>query len=460
MKRATITRSIPLFATLTLLACFAGASLADPMDPIKPADKNAKGIQSNVGKVQLDQAHVHVHKRPPVAHKPLEMVDLKTGQKVTADKMLDLPNGKKMKAGEYYAELNKLEKKFNDIGYTLSDRTGGKVVLQQTKINEKELDDHSQKLNKTHLAFDAKAMRAVPSHADILKKQADGQKNDATRVASLGKVGDNTQQAKTSQAVKPWNYTIGNKKIVAAYLSGKLEIKGSKDDVTVLGEARAGGFVINHDVNLIKANGSVHAPAKGQSKASLHVYLLGQHVINVDKSADLSWQVSDTKQHGIDVHAEFHFAIGPIPMVAHIGARGNVGFRYMMAVRPAHATFQVTPFVDAKVYVKVGVDIFMVSAGAGGEVTLIKDELNIGAELDLKFDSTRGPSLTEHFYAKNDMTILSGKIFVWAKVNYLFGSKEWHYDLWSFKGIQAHGYLFNETRTTYLIPNYQAVAQK
>ena len=460
MKRSTIIRTIPLFATLTLVGFFAGALLANPMDPLKPADaKNAKGIQAHIGKVQLDHTHVHVHKRAAIAHKPLEMVDLKTGQKVTADKMLDLPNGKKMKAGEYYGELNKMEKKFNEIGYTLSDRTGGKIVLQQTKINEKELEEHSQKLKKLHTVFDAKAMRAVPSHADILKKQADSQKNDATRVASLAKVAADPQ-AKTSQAVKPWNYTIGNKKIVAAYLTGKLEVKGSKDDVTVLGEARAGGFIINRDVNLIKANGSVYAPAKGQSKASLHVYLLGQHVINVDKSADLSWQVSDTKQHGIDVHAEFHFAIGPIPMVAHIGARGNVGFRYMMAVRPAHATLQVTPFVDAKVYVKVGVDLFLVSGGAGGEVTLIKDELNIGAELDVNFDPTRGPSLTEHFYAKNEMTILSGKIFVWAKVNYLFGSKEWHYDLWNFKGIQSHGYLFNESRTTYLIPNYQAVAQK
>ena len=131
----------------------------------------------------------------------------------------------------------------------------------------------------------------------------------------------------------------------------------------------------------------------------------------------------------------------------------------MMAVRPAHATIQVTPFVDAKVYVKVGVDLTLVSGGAGGEVTLIKNELNIGAELDLNFDPTRGPSLTEHFYAKNEMTMLSGKIFVWARVNYFFGHKEWHYDLWNWKGIHTSGYLFNETRTTYLIPNYQAVAK-
>jgi hypothetical protein len=388
------------------------------------------------------------------------MVDLKTGQKVTADKVFDLPGGKKIKAGEYYAELNKLEKKFNEIGYTLSDRSGGKVLLQQAKIDENNLNDHSRKLSEAHLAH-AADMRAIPSHNDILKKFDAAQKNDAERVKNLANAaGQGGNQAKQSSASKNWNYAIGNKSLVAAYLSGKLEVKGSQDEVSVLAEARAGGYVINREVNVIKANGSVRSPAKGKSKASLHVYLLGQHVINMDKSADLGYQYSDTKQHGIDVHSEFHFAIGPVPMVAHLGARGNVGVKYMVALRPAHATFQVTPFVDARVYVKAGVDAWLVSGGGGGEVTLLKDELNIGAELDLNFDSTRGPALTEHFYVKNEMTILSGKVYAWARVNYLFGSKEWHFDLWNWKGIQAHGYLVNQQRTTYLIPNYQAVAQQ
>jgi hypothetical protein len=146
-------------------------------------------------------------------------------------------------------------------------------------------------------------------------------------------------------------------------------------------------------------------------------------------------------------------------MVARLGARGNVGVRYLLAVRPAQATFQVIPFVDARVYVQAGVDAFLVSGGGGGEITLLKNELRIGADLGITFDPNRGPCLKQHFYAQNHLEMLSGRVYAWARVNYLFGSQEWHFDLWRWKGFQADGYLFNEHSTTYLIPNYQAAAK-
>src|SRR5262249_2766224 len=163
---------------------------------------------------------------------------------------------------------------------------------------------------------------------------------------------------------------------------------------------------------------------------------------------------------GIDVHADFHFSIGPVPMTAKLGARGNAGVRYLVAARPGHATLQVIPFVDAKVYVQAGVDAFLVSGGGGGEITLIKNELRVGADLDLNLDPTRGPALVEHFYAQNQLEMLSGKVYAWARVNYLIGSKEWHFDLWNWKGLRTSGYLFNVHNTTYLIPNYQTLASK
>jgi hypothetical protein len=180
----------------------------------------------------------------------------------------------------------------------------------------------------------------------------------------------------------------------------------------------------------------------------------------VDKSADTNMKLADSKSHGIDVHAQFHFSVGPIPMTAKLGARGQAGVRYLLTVRPAHATMQVTPFVDARVYAQVGVDLGIASGGAGGEVILLKDELTFGAELGVDFDPAKGPTLTEHVYAQNKMTMLSGKVYAWARVSYLIGSHEWHHDLFSWKGLQTNGYLFNVRNTNYLIPNYQAVAQK
>jgi hypothetical protein len=241
-------------------------------------------------------------------------------------------------------------------------------------------------------------------------------------------------------------------------LAGKIEVKGNPNEVTVAGDARAGGYLKNKEFSLIKATGNVYSPAKGQSRANLDVYLLGQHVINEHKSGDATFKLSGTKQHGIDVHADLHFSIGPIPMNAKLGAKGKAGVRYLFAVRPAHATLQVTPFVDSRVYAQVGVDLGIASGGVGGEMVLLKDELTFGGELGLDFDSVRGPILSEHVYAKNDMTMLSGKVYAWAKVDYLIGSHEWHHTLFSWKGLRANGYLINQHATIPLVPNFQAVA--
>jgi hypothetical protein len=461
MKRST---TIKLMSVLSLVAFLCvGAVWANPTDSPKKSTDDAKttkaSITAHLGSVQLEAELVKIHKRTAIAHKPFEMIDPKTGKKMDANQMISLPNGKKVKATEHLAELNKLEKKFNEIGYSFRDAKNGKVVISQTVVNENELQQQAKSLTGAHLAFNAQSMKALSTHADLDKKHADAVKNDADRLKNLAASTGGADAGKSAQTIKQWNYLLGNKKTVAAYLNGKIEVKGSKDDVTVSGEAKAGGYIINKEINLIKANGSVYSPAQGKSKANLHVYLLGQHVINVDKSADLNYKLADTKSHGIDVHADFHFSIGPIPVTAKVGARGKAGVRYTVNVRPAHATLQVSPFVDARVYAQVGVDLFLVSAGAGGEVVLLKDELTFGAELGVEFDPTKGPSLTEHVYAQNKMTMLSGSVYAWAKISNPFGSDpEYHHNIFSWKGLQSNGYLFNVQNTNFLIPNFQAAA--
>ena len=462
MNRSTIAKLLSLFGLAAFL-CVSAAS-ADPTDPAKKSagDSTTKaGITAHLGKVHLEAEHVKVHKRTPIAHKPLDIVD-KAGKKISADTMITLSNGKKVKAGPHFAELNKLEQKLNEMGHSLRDAKGGKVLLQQTNINEKERDDQAKKVAAAHAAEGARNAPAVPKVADLEQKHLTFGKLDADRLQKAGTAiaaAAATTQPTTAQTVKQWNYTLGNKKLVAAYLNGKLEVKGSKDDVTVTGSAAAGGYLINKEISLIKANGSVYAAAKGTSKANLHVYLLGQHVINLDKSTDASLKLADTKQHSIDVHADLHFSIGPVPITAKLGAKGNAGVRYMLAVRPANATLQVTPFVDARVDAQVAVDLGIASGGAGGEVILLKDELTFGAELGLDFDPTRGPKLTEHVYAQNKMTALSGKVYAFVRIHVpFFSDPEYHHDIFSWKGIQSNGYLFNLQNTNYLVPNYQAIA--
>ncbi|MFO0968598.1 MAG: hypothetical protein U0793_23830 [Gemmataceae bacterium] len=449
MKRLIALR---LFAVCAL-AALAGLGVAF-------AAETGHSIKHKLEKIHMDAADIKVHTKPALSHKPFDMLD-KSGKKVSADTMIDLPGGKKIKAGEYYAKLNDFEAKFNKLGYSLRDKKDGKTLLQEHKVDEKEMDAHSTKLHSFHRKFDPKTMKTVrkreeleKAHHAVVKALAATPKSNVADPTPVG-----PSPTKTTSWKRNWNYVLGNKKIMAAYLSGNLDIRGSKDDVALGASARAGGYLMGREINVIRASGTVVSPVKGNSRSSLHVYLLGQHVINLDKSASASFSLSDSKSHGIDVHAEYHFSIGPVPMVARLGARGKAGVRYLFAIRPGHATFQVIPFVEAKVYAECGVDAFLVSAGGGGEVTLLNNELRLGAELDLRMDPSKGPMLTEHIYAMNHMDMLSGRVYAWARVNYLFGSHTWEHTLWRWKGIQVNGYLFNDHHTTQLIPGF-SVASK
>ena len=180
---------IQLFSIIGLAACLGLGGRMAAADPVKktpdPAG-GAKALTAHLGKVQHDPEHLTINKRTPIPHQPLEPVDLKTGKKVSADTMLDVAGGKKVKAGSYFAELNKLEKKFNELGYSLRHCKNEKVLLQQTRLDEKGLEQQSKTMRAAHLPFAAKTMHAVPDQAGIEKKYASGIKLDANRVKNLG----------------------------------------------------------------------------------------------------------------------------------------------------------------------------------------------------------------------------------------------------------------------------------
>lgn len=56
--------------------------------------------------------------RTPIKFTPFEMIDPNTGKPVNADDIIEV-NGVKMKAGDYYRQLNTMEQWLNDHGYSL-----------------------------------------------------------------------------------------------------------------------------------------------------------------------------------------------------------------------------------------------------------------------------------------------------------------------------------------------------
>lgn len=77
--------------------------------------------------------------RPPIAFKPLEMVDPRTAKPVTGNAMLTLDDGRTMSAAKYYEQMNKLEAGLNKFGHSFRDQQKEVVIGESIFDKEKTL---------------------------------------------------------------------------------------------------------------------------------------------------------------------------------------------------------------------------------------------------------------------------------------------------------------------------------
>jgi hypothetical protein len=312
-----------------------------------------------------------------------------------------------------------------------------------------------------HKAFDAKTMKAHPERTALATRHTAALAKEPQRLAAVRKglaAGPKVAAVaggpgKTVQLVKTWNFNPGNNRTVSAFLEGKLEVKGSTQGVDVLGEAAAGGYLVNHRIELLKATGTIHAPEKGTGNARLSVAVVGRTVVNLNQNVTTSWSKSDQFSTGTKQGVSFTFPVGPIPLSVEVGAQGNVGVRYFLGLRPLHATAQIIPNASVKVYATAAVNLVVAKGGAGAELTLLALTLTLGAELGVDSDS-RGLFISEHIYAQNELEMLSGKIFLWAEVTVPrlgippWTKKHYQWDWFNFTGFKTKGYLFNINNRT------------
>src|SRR5262249_25066000 len=100
--------------------------------------------------------------------------------------------------------------------------------------------------------------------------------------------------------------------------------------------------------------------------------------------------------------------------------------------------------------VRAGVDVVVASAGVGGDLQIINDELALGGQASLGLAAAK-PTFKIHVYCTNNLTLLKGKIFLFAKVGVKvlghFIGKEYDFTIYEFPGFKFNGNLFNETKS-------------
>jgi len=397
-----------------------------------------------------------VRKGPAVQFRNFGIKDPSTGQgneegarQIPADTLLSLPNGKKIQAGEYYQQLNQFENHITQFGYTLREASVEPTEIQRTKIDLGELQRHT-----TDAQIKRDPRRVLPRiPVDILKADHD------RRIATIPVIKDSIQKwgrgprgeikaPKTFNANKVWNGAWGWSDKIGAYVDTSVQVNGTATSTKANANGEAGGFIFGKRLNIIKGGAAVNTPATGAIQGDTAFYFMGVKIFSKNYNGTNPLFFASNWEKGLDVGNTIHFSLGPIPMSAKIGARGQAQLSYRMNILPLHANADITPELTSKVYVQVGVDVVVGGAGAGGELILINNTIPVLARMHLLSDST-GPYYYATLNASDDMTALAGKIYAYVFI-YVpawdvppWKKKQWDWTIFKHNGIRASGSLYS-----------------
>lgn len=281
----------------------------------------------------------------------------------------------------------------------------------------------------------------------------------------------------------PSSFAVGLKTEFSIYSDG-----GADDNlVRFKGYGGAIGTLFNNDVEIIAAKGDISIPT-GNTKndndlrANFRITAAGSDIYKWGKNRnqqtgteqndcaaedkdvtgkccsqkDSSGKCSDDgmvvqvrfeyKKHyelaRVDYSAETHFSLGPVPMVARFGFRGEAGADLHAVVSPLQVIGKVTPYVKTSVYGECGVDLWFAEGGVGVSMTMLNLTVDAAGQAYINFGTLRF-DVDAYVYLTYDA--LSGYVYAYVDA---FGHR-WSWDIANWDGFKGNIYLLPVQKFSY-----------
>ncbi len=396
-------------------------------------------------------------KRDPIPFRPFPLENPKTGEKYLPNEEIEVSPGKTMVASKFFDELNDLENSLNAWGYTLRDSgdyTLGELVecvelleKQKKLIDEDvadntsfwELDEHLSQLKDRWESYTEK----LPSW-DTLMQKAD---NEEVKVylpspPAFRAPTPTMKRLEMKDVVKErsWSYEIGDKSkfYASALASLKLEAGKTHANATAIGQVRAALFN-QWEGDIIKATANASVNNNSAGSLSFRLSAVGRTIYS-KQWQEKSLKKGDELKYTVDKGVDYRFSIGPVPMRARVGFNGSIGLKYGFQVIPIEIGAYAVPFVSAKGYLQVGIDIGIAGAGVGGDLTLIADYFTITGTAGVSFGDEW--KLVLELTGHNVLEALSGELYAYAYVDYFIDRWEGRFTLFDWTGFKHEGEVF------------------
>ena len=488
-----------LLLGLALAPAFAGAQEITTVDPENAMASALRREQAQQPE-QLDPSRLQVERRQAVPFVPFEMVDLNTNEPIPADRILEFPDGRSMPAGDYYRQLNEIEKGLCEMGYSLR-QDWDSIVIQRSVQEGTPLQSSLRRIRAAvdeskpfRLRTEEELERAMAPQPEPpgagaqamtllrpnvgalqgLKPERQGNKIIATPVQrpesaatdALHQIIPKPKPAPVLVEVsKEYPFEIGDPNVFSAKVYGRIDMSGAEDMMKVAGVASAGVSIFGVGADLARLDANLRAPKVGDLHGRLTFDVLPFGTVYDIKLDGASVKKTDQVTRGIDIpFANFRVMIGPVPVLVKAGANGSIGMRYFAGMNPASAVAEFAPIVRSSAYVSAAADYYIAGVGVDTHLTLVDYDLAMYGELRLWMQTPEGKTKPEwgirnHYEIHNKLQMLSGNSSVFAYVYYPkiglppWGKKEWRWELFNWEGFTPlDGMLVEDTTWKPLVP--------
>ncbi len=401
---------IPLFIFLILFSftLVQGNQEGFNVPNIQPSIKNIKVALKTPLVLDSSSSKLITFKKPPIKFKPFDYSFFK----IKKDQIITLEDGVKISGEEFLKEINEIEQKLNALGYSLRDKEE-EIVLQRIVIKKDNLE-MQKKLFKNITPIST--LELVPKDEPL-------------------------KEFKNFSFERKWNLPLGDDDFNVDISTG-LSLKGEESQVYSNAYAVAKAGVLGYKTEILRVEADIKSgKEQNADKGILRVYILEKK--EYEKSFNTKFDFKEKFSYNLDWSFPISVPVGPFNVKGSFGIRGGLGLELGSNLNFLLCNAVIKPSVDTKAFAEVGLDYKVASAGLGGELTILKNNLVLAGSLGLILQD---PLSNSYFkmsaFGENDMNALSGDIYFFVKVNYLVGSKKFKTEIYNWDGFSWNTKLF------------------
>lgn len=356
----------------------------------------------NPKQIKIPSNLIQFNKLKPIQFKTFTYSDFKLNKSET----IKLKNGKSVSAEKFLSEVNEIERKLNEFGYSLRDKND-EIILGRLKYPYENLQKQKISINESAKYSANENLRFTPCGL-LTESEIHSALNSGT-----------PKESWPINKNKNWSVAFGDDNFgveINSRFSFSAEEKKSAMIVNSNSDVDIKVKILGERIPALKLFDRVfNIP----SQNNIMLFLMN------DKVVEDNFKSSSRKKYfrGLNWESDLEFSIGPFNVGGKLITNGEGGLIKNFNPLNQKLNEELIPFIDLNLSGELNADFIIAEAGIEGNLRIINDTLKIVRNVELK-NSGSGKYFDYEVDAGNKLSTLKGKIYAYVKMDYLLGQKK------------------------------------